>query len=76
VQFEQHSVGLASAKNSIMHLLTSAERDVAQLVRQGLSNQEIADALGKSVDAVKFHLHRMFKKAEVTTRSRLMLVLT
>jgi DNA-binding CsgD family transcriptional regulator len=76
VQFEQPSPGPASATPSIMHSLTSSEREVAKLVRQGLSNQEIANALGKSVDAVKFHLHRMFKKADVTTRSRLMLVLT
>jgi DNA-binding CsgD family transcriptional regulator len=59
-----------------MDVLTSAERQVANLVRQGMSNQEIASEIGKSVDAVKFHLHRMFKKAGVGSRSRLMLALS
>ena len=76
VQFGSHSPAPVAGKNSVILSLTSAEREVAHLVRQGMSNQEIADALGKSVDAVKFHLHRMFKKADVTTRSRLMLLLT
>ncbi len=75
VQFEGPASGPVSAKSPVMDSLTTAERQVANLVQQGMSNQEIASELGKSVDAVKFHLHRMFKKAGVTTRSRLMLAL-
>jgi len=75
VQFEGTLPGPVCATSSVMNSLTTAERQVANLVQQGMGNQEIASELGKSVDAVKFHLHRMFKKAGVTTRSRLMLAL-
>lgn len=75
VQFERKAPEPVSVTNSVMDSLTMAERQVANLVQQGMSNQEIASELGKSVEAVKFHLHRMFKKARVTTRSRLMLAL-
>lgn len=75
IQFEHDTAAGHPAPHSLIHSLTPTEREVARLVCQGMSNQEIADALGKSVEAVKFHLHRMFKKAGVTTRSRLMLAL-
>lgn len=75
VQFEGQAADAICTKSLISDALTSAERQVANLVRQGMSNQEIASELGKSVDAVKFHLHRMFKKAGVGSRSRLMLAL-
>jgi DNA-binding CsgD family transcriptional regulator len=75
VHFEFHAGAAPAPAPSIMSALTASEREVALLLRQGMGNQEIADALGKSVDAVKFHLHQMFKKADVTTRSRLMLAL-
>ena len=75
VQFENRVTGSVCATSSVMDSLSPAEYQVANLVRQGMSNQEIASELGKSVDAVKFHLHRMFKKAKVTSRSRLMLAL-
>ncbi|MFT3870683.1 MAG: helix-turn-helix transcriptional regulator [Nibricoccus sp.] len=75
VQFERQSTGTCDATTSVVDSLTTAERQVANLVREGMSNQEIASELGKSVESVKFHLHRMFKKAGVTTRSRLMLAL-
>lgn len=75
VQFERQATDPASVTNAAVNSLTMAERQVANLVQQGMSNQEIASELGKSVEAVKFHLHRMFRKTGVTTRSRLMLAL-
>lgn len=75
VHFELHATAAPAPAPSIMSALTASEHEIALLLRQGMGNQEIADALGKSVDAVKFHLHQMFKKADVTTRSRLMLAL-
>lgn len=76
VQFEKPTpVGSLEGK-PFVDTLTSGEREVAGLIRSGMSNQEIADRLGKTVVAIKFHLHRIFKKAEVKNRARLMLRLT
>jgi DNA-binding CsgD family transcriptional regulator len=52
--------------------LTRREQQVARLVCEGQSNQEIADHIAASVAMVKKHLHAMFRKLEVTSRSRLM----
>ena len=51
--------------------LTVREQEVAKLVCDGRSNQEIADAAGLSVQMVKKHLHAIFRKLEVPSRSRL-----
>lgn len=51
--------------------LTSREREVARLVCDGQSNQEIADEAGLSLPTVKQHVHAIFRKLEVTSRSRL-----
>jgi DNA-binding NarL/FixJ family response regulator len=43
-------------KLSSLHLmLTPQEVDVASLVRQGKSSQEIADVFGLSVNTISFH---------------------
>jgi DNA-binding CsgD family transcriptional regulator len=52
--------------------LTAREQEVAWRVCDGRSNQEIADEAGLSVQMVKKHLHSIFGKLEVTSRSRLM----
>jgi DNA-binding CsgD family transcriptional regulator len=41
-------------------------------VCDGRSNQEIADKSGLSLETVKKHLHSIFNKLEVPSRSRLM----
>jgi DNA-binding NarL/FixJ family response regulator len=45
---------------------------LAPLVCDGRSNQEIADESGLSLETVKKHLHSIFSKLEVPSRSRLM----
>jgi DNA-binding CsgD family transcriptional regulator len=55
----------------ILDKLTKAERSVAVILADGLSNQEIADRLSKSLDAVKFLLHRIYKKTGVAGRAAL-----
>ena len=50
-----------------------AEREVALVVAQGLSNEETAERLGKTVAAVKFLLHRVYKKLGVANRAKLAL---
>jgi DNA-binding CsgD family transcriptional regulator len=59
----------------LLQRLTVAERAVARVVMDGFSNQEIADRLGKSVDAVKFLLHRVYQKTGVTSRASLVAAL-
>jgi DNA-binding NarL/FixJ family response regulator len=51
--------------------LTRREQDSALLVCDGRSNQEIADESGLSLETVKKHLHSIFCKLEVSSRSRL-----
>ena len=58
---------------SLSHLarLTTREQELAYLVCDGRSNQEIADESGLSLETVKKHLHSIFCKLEVPSRSRL-----
>ena len=51
--------------------LTRREQQLTGLICDGHSNQEIADKAGLSVAMVKKHLHSIFHKLEVPSRSRL-----
>jgi DNA-binding CsgD family transcriptional regulator len=66
-----------SASSRLPHLvrLTRREQEVARLVCKGRSNQEIADDAGLSLAMVKKHLHAIFRKLEVPSRSRLIALL-
>lgn len=55
--------------------LTARECEVAALVREGCSNQEIADHRGCSLPTVKKQLTAVFQKLEVPSRSRLIALL-
>jgi DNA-binding CsgD family transcriptional regulator len=55
----------------LLKRLTEAERAVALVTAEGLSNQEIADRLGKTVHAVKFLLHRIYRRTGVPGRAAL-----
>jgi len=59
----------------ILQKMTSTERAVALVLANGLSNQEIAERLGKTVNAVKFLLHRIYRKTGVPSRAALVAVL-
>lgn len=50
-------------------LLTAREREIADLVATGLSNQEIAERLVLSRRTVESHLSRIFAKLEVRSRT-------
>ena len=58
----------ARADDTFAHL-TRREREVLQLVAQGLSNKEIARALVITTNTVKRHLKSIFEKLEVHTRA-------
>jgi DNA-binding CsgD family transcriptional regulator len=63
--------GPASVRLPHLVRLTRREQEVARLVCEGRSNQEIADEACLSLPMVKKHLHAVFRKLEVTSRSRL-----
>ena len=52
-------------------LLTRREREVAQLACEGRSNKEIAQNACLSLPTVKKHLHSVFRKLQVPSRTRL-----
>jgi DNA-binding CsgD family transcriptional regulator len=63
-----------TAASRLPHLarLTGRQQEITRLVCDGRSNQEIADEAGLSLAMVKKHLHAVFHKLEVTSRSQLM----
>ena len=60
---------LANAREA--WLLTRRQTDVLRLVVQGLSNKEIADALGCAEGTVELHLTMIFRKSGLQGRTRL-----
>lgn len=52
-------------------LLTPAEWKVAEQVRHGLSNRHIAERMGVSLDAVKFHVGNILGKLGLSSRREL-----
>jgi DNA-binding CsgD family transcriptional regulator len=77
IEFENLRGSTASRSQksaALSHLvrLTRREQNLARLVCDGRSNQEIADESGLSLETVKKHLHSIFCKLEVPSRSRLM----
>jgi DNA-binding CsgD family transcriptional regulator len=63
--------GLAISRLPALARLSTREQEVARLVCSGQSNKEIADTAHLSVAMVKKHLHAVFRKLEVPSRSRL-----
>lgn len=53
--------------------LTKREKEVLQLVAEGLTNKEIADQLYISEVTVKIHVSNIFKKLKVKSRSQLII---
>jgi len=54
-------------------MLTDRQQQVATLVCNGLSNKLIARKLGVSEGTVKIHLHAVYRKLDVGSRTDLML---
>ena len=62
---------LAKEKASNAPSLTPRERELVELVRQGLRNREIATQLGVTEGTVKVYLHAIFDKVGVDNRTEL-----
>jgi DNA-binding NarL/FixJ family response regulator len=52
-----------------LDILTAREREVVELLAQGMTNKEIASALFITTNTVKRHLKSIFEKLDVHTRS-------
>jgi len=58
-------------ENELLRLgISKREREVLELIAQGLSNQEIADKLFVSLNTVKTHTSNLFLKLEVSRRTQ------
>jgi len=51
--------------------LTSKEKEILELIKQGKTNKEIANELFISVSTVKTHINNIFKKEKVSKREEL-----
>jgi two-component system, NarL family, nitrate/nitrite response regulator NarL len=56
--------------NTRIRTLTIRERQVLDLIRQGLANKEIAHRLTIAEPTVKSHVHNLLEKLNVTTRAQ------
>jgi DNA-binding NarL/FixJ family response regulator len=55
-------------------MLTSRERDVLQLVAEGLQNAEIGGRLYLSADTIKFHVAQILGKFDAATRTQAVVI--
>jgi len=67
-QFRDHATTASTVEN-----LTPRETEVLQFVMHGLANKEIADRMGVSLAAVKFHLQHIYEKLHVHSRTEAVL---
>ena len=62
-------------KSNLLEKLSTKERDVALLIREGLSNKEIALRVGTTERTVKAHLSSIYEKIGVKDRLALAILL-
>ena len=58
-----------------MEKLSAREREVLDLVVEGLSNKEIVDRLKISIDGVRWHLRNIYQKLHVHSRTEVLVKL-
>ena len=59
-------------KNSIVEeVLTEKELNIAKELSAGLSYKMIADKVGISIDGVRFHLQKIYRKLEINSKGEL-----
>ena len=65
------SIGYGGINMNQLSALTRRRRQVAKLACRGLSNREIAEKLGLTEGTVKIHLHAIYEKLDVHSRTEL-----
>src|SRR5262249_62393995 len=63
------AIAAGLARHRASDRLTARELEVVELMSRGLSNKEIAAAIGRTDETVKIHLKSVFAKLKVTTRN-------
>ena len=61
--------GESLGEDSLIEPLTAREKEVLQLMAQGLANKQIAISLGISEHTVKFHLSSLYAKLGISSRT-------
>ncbi len=61
--------GESSSEDSLIEPLTAREKEVLQLMAQGLANKQIALSLSISEHTVKFHLSSLYAKLGISSRT-------
>lgn len=73
---QSHAEAPRAQRGVLLQKLSPAERRVATLVAEGLSNGEIAARLHRSRRTVEFQLNAVFRKLELTRRTQLVRALS
>jgi two-component system, NarL family, nitrate/nitrite response regulator NarL len=63
-------------KSDPLNTLSERERQLSELVAEGLRNRAIADELGLSEGTVKVYLNRIYEKLGISSRTELVLAMT
>ena len=59
-------------KSIIEQVLNEKEINIAKELSAGLSYKMIADRIGISIDGVRFHLQKIYRKLEINSKGELM----
>jgi len=70
-----HSISAPANDSNALSTLTDRELEIAGLIRAGLRNREIAGRCGLTEGAVKVHLHSIFQKLGIKSRSELIIMM-
>ena len=69
--YQESNAQDSAAPPDLLSHLTSRERDVALLVAEGFTNNQIAERLCISLSTVKSHIQNIFAKAGIANRTAL-----
>jgi DNA-binding CsgD family transcriptional regulator len=69
-QVERRKASPAAAREATPSF-TNREREIVDLLMQGMTNRQIAQALGNAEATVKKHLHHIYRKLGVRSRTLL-----
>lgn len=70
-----HSISVPANDMNLLSSLTERELEISGLIRAGLRNREIASRCGLTEGTVKVHLHSIFQKLGIKSRSELIIIM-